>query len=127
MVFFFALSVLSSLSFSSPLVLSRIAVQLYANVFFFRKPHLQEKRSSASCCGLCNSGTCAMLLGFVKLHLAALPFVIVAHAGPVCQSAPKLAESSALLLGSGVADGGLDLVLVFVFILILLFLVAVCD
>jgi hypothetical protein len=73
------------------------------------------------------NGTCAMVLGFVKPHFATLPFVIIAHAGPVRQSAPKLAKSSALLLGSDVADGCLDLVLVFVFILILLFLVAVCD
>lgn len=69
--------------------------------------------------------TCAGLLGFMKPHLASLPFIIVAHAGPVRQSTPKLTKSSALLLGSGVADRGLRLALVF--ILILLFLVTVCD
>ena len=69
------------------------------------------------------NGTCAVLLGFVKLQLVFLPLIIVAHTGPVSQSAPKLTESSALLLGSGVADRGLGLALVF----ILAFLVTVCD
>jgi hypothetical protein len=35
-VFFFALSVLTSLSFPSPLVLSSIPVQLYAEVSLFK-------------------------------------------------------------------------------------------
>ena len=101
--------------------------------FLVRKRHSysnswQEKRSSASC-GLCNEWhLCHVgVVSWKPQLLFFLPFVIVAHAGPVGQSAPKLAESSALLLGSGVADGSLDLVLAFAFIVIFFFLVTVCH
>ena len=105
--------------------------------FLVRKRHSysnswQEKRSSASC-GLCNEWhLCHVgVVSWKPQLLFFLPFVIVAHAGPVGQSAPKLAESSALLLGSGLADGGLGLRLFFFLTLFLLFLflflVTVCD
>ena len=126
--FFFSLSLSLSLSLFSVLVLAPFRFfflyrEVLSNVVRKRlvslNKFLQVERSSASC-GLCNNGTCAMSRGFMKPRLDLLPLVIIAHAGPVGQSAPQLAESSALLVGSGVADKGLFL---FAFILF----VAVCG
>jgi hypothetical protein len=87
-------SSLSSLSSLSPLlllsILTRPAVQ------YFRKcSHLSvfSRRNDPALpvVDYAINGTRAMLLGFMKARRTSLPFVIVAHAGPVGQSAPKLA------------------------------------
>ena len=110
-------------SASSP-VLSRPAVQYLRMCLSFQLFPAGEtiQRVLWVCAIDC---TCAMLFGFVKPSLACLPLVVIAHAGPVGQSAPQLTKSSALLLGPGVTGGSLDLALLFIFIL--LFLVTVCD